>query len=98
MLPPGVKLFSPATGSRSSNCALAYCRRDGGHQPSPVSRKPWWASSSVSVAIFGESTDSDGPVQRTGTTPVRFHVNTVLSSWFLVVIWASCGSTSRSSS
>src|SRR5215470_10571328 len=47
--------------------------------------KPWWAISIVSVATFGESGFSDGPVQRTGTTSSSPHWATIVPS--AVLAW-----------
>ncbi len=51
-------------------------------QISPGRRKPWWASSSVSVATLAVSTESDGPCHFTGMTSRRAQMNTGVASWF----------------
>src|SRR5690349_13593628 len=63
------------------------------HVYAPPSRNPWWAISSVSVNTLGESRFRDGPVQRTGTTPLSDHCATVVPSTVFAEINAVIGST-----
>src|SRR5258705_4068999 len=63
------------------------------HVYAPPWRNPWWAISSVSVNTLGESRFRDGPVQRTGTTPLRDHWATVLPSALFAEITAVIGCT-----
>ena len=56
-------------------------------------RNPWWAISSVSVNTLGESRFRDGPVQRTGTTPLSDHWATVVPSALFAEITAVIGCT-----